>query len=329
MQFMILLFLSVFCATIPMIVFLIAVWWLDRYDREPIWLVGLTFLWGGVGAIAGALLTGIPSSFILKLAVGAGLANTLSPVLIAPLTEEPVKALILFLVVRSRHFDNVTDGFVYGAAAGLGFGMTENFLYFSMVAKGGLAPWVTTVVIRTLFSAVMHASATATVGASLGVARFRPIHTQFLIVLAGFAAAIGMHALWNGLIVASEEFSQPIVHAANFGLLPIEVLMVVGIFLLCVHSEKRVIRRHLKAEAKQGLIPAAHVSILTSTIKRGRPGWLEKGIPQGLYVTTATSLAFKLDQARRAPKRRKAAFNDEVARLRAEISRLRGLAKTT
>ncbi len=326
MEFLFLLFLSVFCACIPMIVFLAAVWWLDRYDREPIWMVVGTFLWGAVGAIGGALVTGVPSGWILSMVVGPSMANTLSPVLIAPLTEEPVKAAILFLVVRSRHFDNVTDGFVYGAAAGLGFGMTENLLYFGMVAKTGIAAWVTTVVIRTLFSAVMHASATATVGASLGFARFRPIQWQIVIVGSGFAAAIGMHALWNGLIVASEAFSQPIVHIANFALLPIEVLMVVGIFMLCVHSEKRVIRRHLTAEAKRGLLPAAHVPVLCSTIKRGRHGWLERGIPQALYVTTATSLALKMDQARRAPRRRKKDFLDEIERLRTELTRLRGLA---
>ena len=50
--------------------------------------------------------------------------------MIAPLIEEPAKALCLLALYRSREFDNATDGFVYGAAAGLGFGMTENFFYF-------------------------------------------------------------------------------------------------------------------------------------------------------------------------------------------------------
>jgi len=324
---MILLLLSVFCATIPMITFLAIVWWLDRYDREPVWLVLITFMWGAVGAIIGALITGIPSSFLLKLAIGTGAANTLSPVIIAPLTEEPLKALILFLVVRSKHFDNVTDGFVYGAAAGLGFGMTENFLYFASVIKGGFGIWLQTVIIRTLFSAVMHATATATVGAALGYARFRPLPLQGAIVIGGFSVAIGMHALWNGLIVASDAFTQPVVHLANFGILPIEVVVVAAVFLLCIHSEKSVIRRHLRAEAKQGVLPQPHVKILTSTLKRGRRGWLQTGIPQDKYVTTATSLAFKLEQMRRAPKRRKKDFEAQVNALRAELKQLQQLAK--
>mgnify|MGYP002883052584 CR=1 FL=1 len=324
---MILLLLSVFCATIPMITFLAVVWWLDRYDREPVWLVLITFMWGAVGAIIGALVTGIPSSFLLKLAIGTGAANTLSPVIIAPLTEEPLKALILFLVIRSKHFDNVTDGFVYGAAAGLGFGMTENFLYFASVIQGGFGIWLQTVIIRTLFSAVMHATATATVGAALGYARFRPIPLQGAIVIGGFSIAIGMHALWNGLIVASDAFTQPVVHLANFGILPIEVVVVAAVFLLCIHSEKSVIRRHLRAEAKRGVLPQSHVKILTSTLKRGRRGWLQAGIPQDKYVTTATSLAFKLEQMRRAPKRRKKDFEAQANTLRAELKQLQQQAK--
>ena len=57
-------------------------------------------------------------------------AAMVGPVLVAPLVEEPCKALFLAYVIWNRHFDNMTDGFVYGAAAGLGFGMTENLLYF-------------------------------------------------------------------------------------------------------------------------------------------------------------------------------------------------------
>jgi RsiW-degrading membrane proteinase PrsW (M82 family) len=323
---LILLFLSVFAASIPMLLFLVTIWWLDRYDREPVWLVGLTFLWGAIGAIIGALVTGFPSMAILTYAVGPETASTVSPVIIAPLTEEVTKAMILFLVVRSRHFDNVTDGFVYGAAAGLGFGMTENFLYFQGSISGGVESWIQVVVIRTLFSAVMHATATATVGASIGAARFRPIPQQIVIIGTGFALAMGMHALWNGLIVASLELDEAMVHLANFAILPVEVIVVLTVFLLSVHSEKRLIRRHLLVEARAGLLPPAHAQILTSMLKRSKSGWLEAGIPQGLYVKTATRLAFKMDQARRAPKRRKQEFVDEAARLRTEVARLRQLA---
>jgi RsiW-degrading membrane proteinase PrsW (M82 family) len=323
---LILLFLSVLCASIPMILFLVVIWWLDRYDREPIWLVGLIFMWGAIGAIAGALITGTPSMWVLRWLLGNETATILSPVIIAPITEEITKGIILFAVVRSRHFDNVTDGFVYGAAAGLGFGMTENFLYFMGSIQGGPAAWLYVVVVRTLFSAVMHATATATVGAALGLARFRRIPVQIPIVAAGFGLAMGMHALWNGLIVASIQKGEAMAHVANFGILPVEVIVVSTVFLLSVHSEKRLIRRNLRAEAKRGLLPAAHAKVLTSMIQRSKSGWLEPGIPQGLYVKAATRLAFKMDQARRAPEPKRTELRKEVSGLRAEVHRLRSLA---
>ena len=35
---------SVLAATVPILAYLMFVWWLDRYEREPIWLVSLPYL---------------------------------------------------------------------------------------------------------------------------------------------------------------------------------------------------------------------------------------------------------------------------------------------
>ena len=171
---LVLIALSTVCAGVPMFSFLALIWWLDRYDREPMPVLLVTFLWGAVGAIVAAMTLSLFAQAGLNLGLAAasialasdltGLADTLLPVLVAPLVEEPSKALILLAIVRSKHFDNMTDGFVYGAAAGLGFGMTENFLYFISVS-GDLDTWLGTVFIRTFYSAVMHATATAIVAA--------------------------------------------------------------------------------------------------------------------------------------------------------------------
>ena len=37
-------------ALIPTIVYVLLVWWLDRYEKEPLWLLALAFLWGAVPA---------------------------------------------------------------------------------------------------------------------------------------------------------------------------------------------------------------------------------------------------------------------------------------
>jgi protease PrsW len=324
---LILIGLSVLCATVPMFVFLGLVWWFDRYDREPIWLVGLTFVWGAAPAVILALVV----SSIFDLAIGATVGLEASaialPVFVAPLVEEPAKALILFLVARSRHFDNMTDGFVYGAAAGLGFGMTENFLYFASVgATADVGAWFGTVVVRTFYSAVMHATATSCVGAALGFVQFRGWLTRFLVVPAGFAVAMGIHALWNGFITADQAAQTGVFTLIDLVAFPLEFLSTFFIFQVCLWDERRTIRRELGEEARAGVLPSAHVAILSSFLKRSGRRWLEAGIPQASYIRTATTLAFRKNQERSTRGQRRTFYTREVERLRKELTLIRSRA---
>ena len=161
---------SAIAALVPMFVYLLLIWRLDQYDREPFILVIRNYLWGALGAIFFALV----GSYILSFFVSIFVHNTerlirIETLVIAPIVEETTKGIFLFLTISSRKFDNMTDGIVYGGAIGLGFGMTENFLYF-IANAGSFTTWVSLVIIRTLFTAVMHCVSTATLGAFLGYA---------------------------------------------------------------------------------------------------------------------------------------------------------------
>jgi RsiW-degrading membrane proteinase PrsW (M82 family) len=320
---------SAVCATAPMLAFLWLAWFLDRHDREPWWLFGLTFLWGALGAVLFALIGSGVMLGMLGAAIGPEAADAWSAVLIAPLVEEPTKALVLFLVMFSRHFDNATDGFVYGSAAGLGFGMTENFLYFlSVAATGDVAGWVQTVIIRTLFSAVMHAAATSCVGAMLGFARFRGLGWKVLALPIGFGAAIGIHATWNGLLTL-DMFTggTGALAALDFLLFPIEGLVLFGVFQLALWDERATLRRELAEEAQAGLLPLAHARAIATYFGRSSGGWLEPGIPRHPYIRAVTTLALRKHQARNASARGHAFYAQAVDRLRLEIRDLRKLAR--
>ena len=119
-----------------MLLYLVLIWKFDRYDREPFKLVFTNYLWGALGAIVLAilgsfLLTSIASIFIkedLQL-------SRFGAIVVAPVVEEITKGMFLLITIANRKFDNITDGIVYGGAIGLGFGMTENFLYFITYTK--------------------------------------------------------------------------------------------------------------------------------------------------------------------------------------------------
>ncbi len=306
--------LSVPCAVLPVLAFLWLIWWMDRYDREPLWLFGLAFLWGAGGGAVLALVTSHAATS------GAQGMTVVEMMRLAPLIEEPAKALVLLLIVTSHHFDNTTDGFVYGAAAGLGFGMTENLFYFSHAAQGGdLLAFALLVALRSLYSALMHAAATSVVGASLGWAKFRRGWSRFLVLPAGMGLAIGIHALWNELLAAGAAGSVAL-GLLDFVLFPLEFGVLFGIFQLCLLDEKGILQRELQEEVDLGVIPPEHLAFLGAYRKRSLPGWLPSTMDHRAYVRAATTLAFRKHQLRNtaAPD----FYAVEVTRLRQSILQL-------
>jgi RsiW-degrading membrane proteinase PrsW (M82 family) len=284
----------------PILIFLYLIWWLDRYDREPVGVLLLAFGWGAVGGVLFSILGSSALMIPVEAMFGEAAAASIGAVVIAPLVEEPMKALVLLPIAASKHFDNTTDGFVYGAAAGLGFGMTENFLYFvDSAATGDLLAWAGTVAIRTLYSALMHGCATSVVGAALGLARFRGPLAMGLAVPAGLSVAVAIHALWNGLLtldaLAGGGGSLTVV---NLLLFPLEFAVLFAVLQFCLWDESRTIHRELAGEVISGLIPPDHVPVLASYFKRQGGGWLEAGVDRRAYVRAATTLAFRKHQAR-------------------------------
>ncbi|MBX7236437.1 MAG: PrsW family intramembrane metalloprotease [Caldilineales bacterium] len=194
--------LSVVAAVVPAIVYVVAVWWSDRYEREPGWLLTTAFLWGAIPAIllsvAGAVLLQGPQAVF-----DTGLRNSLfHGALVAPVVEEIAKGLALvgIAVFFAREIDSTLDGIIYGALVGIGFGMTENFLYFLQVAiEQNGANWPVVAFLRTVVFGLNHAFYSAILGAVLGYAlTTRPTTGgRWLLALFGLAAAIVVHGLHN------------------------------------------------------------------------------------------------------------------------------------
>lgn len=320
--------LSLVFAVLPMVGLLLFVWWLDRYDREPLWLYLLTFLWGGIGGVVVALVGNTlldislsPVALALDQVAETGMTIQLAygPTIVAPLIEEPAKALILLAVLTSRTFDDVTDGFVYGAAAGLGFGMTENALYFLSVLQNPEV-WWDTVAVRTAFSAVMHAAASSLVGAGLGWGRFRRWWGLGFGGSIGLILAMAMHALWNGLlsIGPAVDVGFPLQDWALY-LLPAEIALVLVAFQLSLLGESWIIRRELATEAAEGVLPESHPAILASWWRRQGYDWLDPGLDHRRYIQAATTLALRKRQVRLPGGRRDPFYRDDVVRLRRQL----------
>jgi RsiW-degrading membrane proteinase PrsW (M82 family) len=145
------------------------VWWLDRYDREPLHLVAMVFLWGASAAPLVAVMVLPTLERLLHRVEGFQSMSWISVGILTPLIEESAKAVgVLLVVVFSSKFDNPTDGVVYGTAVGLGFAVTENVIYG--ISAGVHLFNVTGILIlvggRTLLSAGVHGAERKTVGES-------------------------------------------------------------------------------------------------------------------------------------------------------------------
>ncbi len=278
-------FASALAAVLPMFIYLVIIWKFDRYDREPFGQVLKNYLWGALGAIFFAVIgSAVLSAGLSTLISNKADLNNAQTIFIAPFVEEITKGIFLLITVSNKRFDNMTDGIVYGGAIGLGFGMTENFLYFIAFGQN-LHEWVTIVIIRTLFSAVMHCVATATFGAFLGYAKFKGFIYKLTFPVIGMAVAIFIHFAWN----FSVSFQSTAL--LGFVFMFFTVIIFITTFSVSVWSEKRIIYKELSEEAVNGLIPIDHLEVLNSA-KRNQHGWVDESIRK-LYIRAATTLAFR------------------------------------
>ncbi len=307
-------------STLVIFAYLSFIYWLDRYEREPFWLVLVTFAWGAIGGTCiGCSLSLLPSALAVEL-LGAEIGGFISTVVVAPIAEEFTKALVFVGLVLSRHIDNETDGLIYGAATGLGFAALENLLYFTQATD--TETLIGTVVIRTLFTALVHCISSALIGMAIGWARHRPKMQWPIALLAGYVAAVICHATWNGLATASSMTGGSL-----YLLLACLLVIAAGgvMFMMTqwsLNREHAVIKRFLEREASAGVLPAAHADIIPYWTRRRSDDWLPLGVDKEAYVRAATLLAFRSYQAETASPADRGKYHEEIDALRGEVRAL-------
>jgi len=309
-----LIILSAFAAIVPMSIYLVLIWKFDQYDREPFKLVLINYLWGALGAIVLALLGSLFFTTIASIFIKDSLQlSRFGAIIVAPIVEEITKGFFLLITISNKKFDNITDGIVYGGAIGLGFGMTENFLYF--VSYGdSIANWIMLVIIRSLFSAVMHCVSTATLGALLGMAKFKSSPKKIFYAFIGLLIAMLIHSIWNSSL--SYDRTAPI----GFLFMIVSIIIFISSYIISIKGERKIIFNELKEESENGVIPESHLIILSSP-QRERKGWLDERTRK-TYIKAATTLAFRKVQLKNSNGASKAYYELDVDNYRDFIKKL-------
>lgn len=314
------IFVSLIVAVTPMVAMLIFIWWVDRYDREPLKYVFGAFLWGGFGAIALSIL-GTDAGIRML----GGIVNTTEfdfpAVVLAPFIEEFMKGLVVIFLLRMRQFDNVTDGLVYGAASGLGFGMTENFMYFTQFV--GSAPgfeWLNLLFIRSMMTANMHCAASATFGA--GISKLKDGGKNPWMSVGGFyLLAVFLHATWNFLVTSRSE--------AYWGIavliLIIYIIFIFVIYVRGIMGERKQREVVLVEEFDLGVLPADHRKILMSYRAMRRGSWFPEYLNKDKYLALVSRLALRKTSYYRSDEKRQAVLQKEIVEIRKELKRFSDL----
>jgi RsiW-degrading membrane proteinase PrsW (M82 family) len=160
-------------------------------NREPSWLVILTFTLGAVAGLVVQLITirvATLTGLDMRVSVaGEGGALVFLFLVVAP-TQEAGKVAAAWPAFLSKHFDEQYDGVVYSAASALGFAAVENG--FVLHAHPGGAIWIA----RALLSLPAHVFFACLWGYALGRAK----HTKDRIPLfpVAFLASIAAHGLY-------------------------------------------------------------------------------------------------------------------------------------
>ncbi len=260
--------------------FVLAIYALDLFEREPLGMLAAAFAWGGLAAITLAISANTALLDLIAKLGSPALAEDWGPAIVGPTNEETLKALgvLLLALIAAAEIDTPIDGLVYGAFVGLGFQVLENFLYFTNPTFAGTGYAQTEVVwdlfvIRGLVDGIWsHAAYTGLVGLGIGYLVSRPDVPRPIRVAAlalTFVAAWGMHFAWNAPWL-SDLVANGLGGWIAFSLvkgLP-GFLLLAGLYLHARRREARWVEHVLAPEIATGAATAAEIEELLTL--RGR-----------------------------------------------------------
>lgn len=337
-------------ALVPTLVYALLVWWLDRYEKEPLPLLVVAFLWGAVPAVILALVLEIGAGLPLKDLILADQSREVAEsTLIGPLIEESVKAIILVVLFLAykREFDDVLDGIVYGAMVGLGFALVENVLYlqsaaYSDVPEGGppdLGNMFSLWILRAGLFGLNHSMFTAFTGAALGLARSLKLGWQRGVVpVLGLGVAMLFHGVHNLLtslvgIYSNDERQSGLVLGACLTILASDfggILLVVALAIISSVREGRVIRETLLEEVSLGRLTPDEYETLLSGRRRWSTRWsvlFSSGFGRwrqlGKFFDLSTELAFRKHRMLDGDPIHQNRSARDIAKLRGDIDALK------
>ena len=181
---------------------------------------------------------------------------------IAPVVEEPLKAVFVVFLLRRSKVGFVVDAAIHGFGIGTGFAFLENLYYVHAIPDATLWTWV----VRGFGTAIMHGGATSIVAMISKALQNRSDAFRLHQMLPGLCVAVILHSLYNHFLL------QPVVATALI------VLVFPALSVAVFQRSERETKAWLGTgfDTDQELLRAVHTGQVSGT-------------PAGRYIATIKS----------------------------------------
>ena len=171
----------------PGIFIMVLIYNLDEYDKEPLWLLAIAFIFGAMNLHLDVDILDFLYSLIKT---ENNLIRVGEEALSVGITEELLKFLVVILIIYpNKNFDEPFDGIVYAVFVGMGFATAEN-LAFVMNGSASLA------IMRMLSAVPAHFVFAVIMGYYLGKAKTNK-KSQLLYIALSLIIPIFFQSLYD------------------------------------------------------------------------------------------------------------------------------------
>jgi RsiW-degrading membrane proteinase PrsW (M82 family) len=162
----------------------------DKYEREPVGLVVMSFFMGVISTVI-TLLISLPIDRIIPIDEKSLTEQAVHAFLLVALIEEFSKFIFVrWVLYPNKNFNEPFDGIVYAVSVGLGFAGLENILYV-MNSENGIA----TGIMRMFTAVPAHATFAVLMGYFMGIAKCEKGKAHY--VWYGLGAATLFHGAYD------------------------------------------------------------------------------------------------------------------------------------
>lgn len=220
-------FIAIGSAVLPVIILLVYVYQRDHFEKEPIWLLALTFI-GGMASVFFDLMirdffpSSIEGPHYLQALYDAGVQ--------AGLCEEFSKFFFLFFITWwNRNFNEYFDGIVYAVFVSLGFAMVENIQYVMLYGTQVL-------ISRAALAVPGHFLDAVAMGYFYSLAKFFPKKRLQYFILT-LLVPILLHTIYDFLLVVqSSDMSDVVLIFINIAFYAFDIL----VWVYCIKKIKKI-----------------------------------------------------------------------------------------